>query len=317
MRFNRRFLPAILVAVFFFTASDLHAEERWYVFSIAGTPVGYVVEDTAGQQTRTILFARLTRLGKSIEMRFETVATEDISGDLRGLTYEALLSKQPVRLDAVVEGNRVRLTSAQGPSRDVERGSERILGPEAVARLTAARLRAADDAIEYAIFSPELQRVARSRRRVLAVADRVDCGSTTAMKIEETIEGLPAPRTMWLSTDGMLLADSVTGPFGAMTTCRATKEAAMAANGTLPADLYERTLARANVRFADAAALDRVVLRIRTRDAGDKVPDFASHNQHVLQPGVVEINHEPMCFRLRATSASFPAPARARRACST
>ena len=289
MRFNILFPVPALVAVFFLAASDLRAEERWYVFAIGGTPVGYVVEDTAGERTRTVVFARLTRLGKSIEMRFETVATEDTRGDLRGLTYEARLSKQPVRLDAVVEGDRIRLTSAQGPPRDVERGGERILGPAAVARLTASRLRAADDSIEYAVFSPELQRVARVRRRVLAVAARVDCGNATATKIEETIEGLPAPRTLWLSADGVLLADSVTGPFGAMTTCRATKEAAMAANGTLPADLYERTLARANVRFADAAALDRVVLRVRARDAADRLPDFASHNQRVLQPGVVEI----------------------------
>lgn len=290
MRLNTRFpVFAILVSTFLFAASDLRADERWYVFSIGGTPVGYVVEETTGQRTRTAVFARLTRLGKSIEMRFETVATEDASGDLQALTYEALLSKQPVRLDAVVEGNRVRLTSPQGPPRYVERGGERLFGPAAVAQATAARLRAAGDTLEYFVFSPELQRVAKISRRVVAVADRVDCGNATARRIEETIEGMPAPRTVWLSTDGVLLADSVTGPFGAMTTCRATKEAAVAANGTLPADLYERTLARANVRFADAAALDRLVLRIRTRDASDRLPDFASHNQALLQPGVVEI----------------------------
>ncbi|HEV7766439.1 MAG TPA: hypothetical protein VGQ76_15655 [Thermoanaerobaculia bacterium] len=73
------------------------------------------------------------------------------------------------------------------------------------------------------------------------------------------------------------------GPFGPMSSCRATKEAAFAANGTLPADLYERTLAKSNVRLADAAAIDRIVLRVRTCDATIALPDFATHNQRILE----------------------------------
>lgn len=266
-----------------------HADERWYIFSIAGTPVGYVSEDEGGGRTRTIVFARLTRLGKSIEMRFDTTTVENEHGDLQTVSYEAMLSKQPVRLQATIEPARIRISSPPAPERLVDRGDARLVGPSAIARMSTDGLRVDGSHIEYSVFSPELQRVARVRRRLLTAKDHVECAGISGRKIEETIEGLPAPRTVWLAADGATIADSTTGPFGAMTTCRATKEAALAANGTLPADLYERTLARANVRLADAGAIDRIVLSIRPRHAGSKLPDFAAHNQRVVKPGLVEI----------------------------
>ena len=277
----------IKLAFLLLAATIASAEERWYVFSIGGTPVGYVSEISNAGTTETVLFARLTRLGKSIEMRFTTTTTEDADGNLQSLAFESMLSKQVVRLEARVDATGVRVRSGD-QERTVDRADARILGPIAIARLTAEKLRAPGDAVEYAIFSPELQRVTRARR-VVAGNEPIACGNGTALKITETIEGWPAARTLWIDRGATMVADTIPGPFGAMSTCRETREAALAANGTLPADLYERTLARSNIRLADPAAVDRIVLRVRARDASIALPDFTFHNQRVLSTDVVEI----------------------------
>jgi hypothetical protein len=281
-------IPILLLVLLLWPIRAL-AEERWYVLSIGGTPVGWVVEDVTGLRTRTAVTATLTRLGKSIEMRFETIATEDERGLLTSLDYEAVLSKQPVRLQVRVDGDRVRITAAS-QERVVDRGPAPLAGPSAVARLTAERLRAPGDRVEYVMFSAELQRVVGVRRQLAALADRTPCGGVVASRLEESIEGLPTPRTIWVDADGAMIGDSIAGPFGP-TTCRATKEAALAASGTLPADVYERTLARSNVRFADPFALDRVVVRVRPRDGSTPLPDFRAHNQRVADVlGITETN---------------------------
>ena len=285
-----KLIPALRLALFLVLASaaNIAAEERWYVFSIGDVPVGYVMEEIDGARTRMAVFARLTRLGKSIDMRFETTTTENAGGDFQSLEYEAVLSKQPVRVEARVQGDRIQITTPPH-ERFVERGAARVLGPLAVTRLSAERLRAPGDAIDYSVFSPELQRVVKVRRRVVAAADRAACAVKTAKTIEEAIEGMPTPRTVWLDADATVVGDSIAGPFGPMATCRATKEAALAANGTLPADLYEKTVAPSNVRLADPSAVDRIVLRIRARDGSQRLPDFVAHNQRALEPDVIEI----------------------------
>ncbi|HEX6570411.1 MAG TPA: hypothetical protein VF055_00215, partial [Steroidobacteraceae bacterium] len=151
-------IPITLLLVLLLWPVRAAADERWYVFSIGGTPVGWVSEETEGLRTRTTVSARLTRLGKSIDMRFDVATTEDAAGALQTLAYETLLSKQPMRVEARVEGDRIRILTPQ--ERVVDRGSDPLLGPVAVARLTSTRLRAAGDRVEYAVFSPELQRVA-------------------------------------------------------------------------------------------------------------------------------------------------------------
>jgi hypothetical protein len=45
--------------------------------------------------------------------------------------------------------------------------------------------------------------------------------------------------------------------------------------------MYERTIVRANLRLADPSAVDRVVLRVRSRDPGRALPDLSASNQKV------------------------------------
>ena len=264
------------------------AEERWYILTVADVPVGWVSENTDGLRTEVAMSARLTRLGKSLDMRFDTVILEEPGGALSSLEYASQLSKQTIRTVVRVAGEELRVTSGTH-ERVIPRGDQPVIGPREVARLTGERLRVAGDTIAFSMFSPEMQNVVRVRRRLVAREDRSPCDGATGTRIEEALEGLPTPRTLWLDETGQTIGDTVSGPFGAMATCRATKAAALAASGTLPADLYERTVARSNVRFADPFSIDRIVLKIQSRDGVTALPDFTGDNQRLLAPGVVEI----------------------------
>ncbi|HEX5760831.1 MAG TPA: hypothetical protein VF121_16700, partial [Thermoanaerobaculia bacterium] len=220
---SRRLRTLIVV---FLAARGAAAEERWYTYAIGGTPVGHLSEAASAEdgalRTDSVLVARLNRLGKSFEMRFATVARETPAGDLQSLGFESLLSQQAMRLEVRVAGDEVHIAAA-GQERTIPRGPERLLGPAGVARLTAERLRAAGDAIEFAVFSPELQRVVRVRRAVAApgAAGEPPCAAAAgALAVDETIEGLPVAHRLWVDAAGAMLADATDGPFGAMTSCR-------------------------------------------------------------------------------------------------
>ncbi|HEX7707585.1 MAG TPA: hypothetical protein VF701_14105 [Thermoanaerobaculia bacterium] len=51
----------IRLALLFLISLGVHAEQRWYVFSVGDTPVGYAVEEAEAGRTRNEVFARLAR----------------------------------------------------------------------------------------------------------------------------------------------------------------------------------------------------------------------------------------------------------------
>jgi transglutaminase-like putative cysteine protease len=107
------------------------------------------------------------------------------------------------------------------------------------------------------------------------------------VRLVETVEGVPGERSLWVDASGETIADSIEGPFGPMATCRSSRDAALAATagGSPPAEMYERTIVRSNVRLADPAGVDRLVLRVRPLDAKRPLPDLAAHNQAVRADG--------------------------------
>lgn len=180
------------------------ASKRWYTYSIAGQTVGRYSEAMRTEPTSVVstfeLAARRNRLGSGIDMRFAWTTRETASGELRSIFYEALLSSQRTRLEAFVDGGHIRVLNYSSPDtppfeRQVDRGTEPLLGPEGVRRLTLDKLRAKGDTVEYSLFSPELQKATHARRVVVAVNEPAPCAGGGATKIEETIESAPGPRT--------------------------------------------------------------------------------------------------------------------------
>ena len=303
------------------------AEERWSVFSIAGAPVGYAHERRAAAEggdrlTESTLEATLDRLGTKVRMRFASAMRESAEGELEWLRSDVELSQQPVRVEAFVEDGVVRVVTSTGAGaapreRIVERvGDAPLLGPDAVRRLTAARLRRPGDSLEHVTFSLELQRVVNVRRRVgeAGVASPCAPGGPRTVRVLETVEGVPGERSLWVDPSGETVADSIEGPFGPMATCRASREAALAARagGSPPAEMYERTIVRSNVRLPDPAAVDRLVLRVRPLDPQRPLPDFAAENQAVRADGDavrVEIRRPAPAGAAAATAPAANAPA--------
>ena len=276
--------------------AEAAAEERWSVFSIGGAPVGYAHERRAEAEggdwlTESTLEATLDRLGTKVRMRFASAVRESAEGELEWLRSDVELSQQPVRAEAFVEDDVVRVLTSTGAGaapreRIVERpGAAALLGPEAVRRLTAGRLRRPGDSLEHDTFSLELQRVVSVRRRVAEAGQPAPCApeGPPTVRVLETVEGVPGERSLWVDASGETVADSIEGPFGPMATCRASREAALAAKagGSPPAAMYERTIVRSNVRLADPTGVDRLVLRVRPLDPKRPLPDLAAHNQTV------------------------------------
>ena len=178
-----------LLLVLLLLPSRTFADERWYILTISGVPVGWVSEERDGPRTRVAMSARLTRLGKSIDMRFDTVTTEE-AGALAKLEYEAQLSKQPMRVTVHANGGQFKITSGTN-ERLIDGGGEPVIGPAAVATLTAQRLRTVDDSVTFAMFSPEFQKVVSVRRRMVAKDDVSPCGGAVANKVEEEYRRVP------------------------------------------------------------------------------------------------------------------------------
>jgi len=88
-----------------------------------------------------------------------------------------------------------------------------------------------------------------------------------------------------LDQEGLPLESEREMPFGKMVVRTADRETALraAAGAELPAESFDRTMARSNVRFADARAVERIKLKLTHKKPELGWPDFASPMQTVVE----------------------------------
>jgi hypothetical protein len=280
----RRRLAAILLSLPFLLPAAAGAAERWLVVSIAGQPVGSLHESVAERdgllvaesETRMVI----NRLGHRVEVAFSSKSRESGEGTLRGAATELKMSEQTTATAVEVEKDAVRLRTEAG-GKSFERSlpfAGELLGPEGVRQATVARLLRPGDTLQAQIYSPELGAVATVHRTLMAL----EPGG--ARKVEETMDGYPSRRTLWLNGEGRLLASEEPGPFGVVRTAlsdEATARRAMAAGGELPAEAYTGTIARTQVRIPRARRLAWMKLRIAHRDPTLGWPDLERPGQRV------------------------------------
>jgi transglutaminase-like putative cysteine protease len=278
------------------------AADRWYVIKIAGNPAGYVheqVESKAAPGAKTkpaplILVTTsdmrlvLNRLGSRIDLRFLTSAEEAAEGKLLRTESAMLASNQSTKSDAVVGDGKIEVTSEAGGKTYTNtlpfKGE--LFGPEAIRRACVDGLKKPGDKITIQTFVPEASLVGSLTRVVLGREDvDIEGKPVPALKIEETFEGMPVKRTGWLDLEGNLLKQEEPGPFGVMEVVRSEKGAAQAAAaGTeLPAEIYEKSIVRTNIRLPRYEPVDRLKLRLTHRNPALGWPDFAFGNQTVLE----------------------------------
>lgn len=274
------------------TAPARPEPEAWWTITLEGRPVGRLRETYAekreGLAVASDFFLALNRLGNRVELAYSATTLESPEGALRSLDYEIKLSQQATALHAEVHEGELRIEDRSGGGtfeRKIPFQGE-LAGPGKVRRLSAERLKKVDDRIELQIFSPETGQVVVLGRRVLGTETIASLGSPReAVKVEESLSGLPLRRTLWLSAEGDVLRSDDPSPFGALVSARSTPEAARLAEagGELPAESYAATLVRTQVRLPEPRRLERLTLELKHRRPELGWPEFDGPGQRVVE----------------------------------
>lgn len=284
--------------VFFFSAvfspgdPVASADEEWSVIKIAGTPVGYVVE-TRGTAADGIFILTsdskivLNRLGNRVELETLSRTEETRAGRLLRAETELRASVMSTRSTTIVKPGVLEIKNESGGktyARTVPYEGE-ILGSEGIRSLSLQKLRAPGDVIEYQTISSESGTVTKGRRKAIALENlRMDGREIKALKVEEVIETSGVTGLSWLDENGESVKAEIPTPFGLSEIIRADEASARAAagGGELPAEMYERSMIRTNVRLPRARALEMLRVKLSLRDPGAGWPDLRRPGQTVV-----------------------------------
>ncbi len=275
--------------ILLFCATMLHAADRWYEIRIAGQPSGYqhstieVLDGGAIRSTDEMVIV-INRLGSKVEMKTKAQSLEDATGELVSVREETTQSQQTVVAEAELKGGQILLRSTTG-SNSYDSSltlKEPVCGPAAFDRMTGERLKTPDDTVSCRIYSPSIGPPYKITRTLLEVGGVL--GQQTR-RVKTQLDGLPGDVMETFDRDGLLLEDERDMPFGKMVIHVADRETALAATagGELPAESFEATLARSNVRFADARSIERIKLRITHKKPQLGWPAFRSSTQTILE----------------------------------
>ncbi len=286
-------------------AADAAAAERWFEMRIGSVPAGYIHEALEARepdalQTTTESLIVINRLGTRVEIAERAVTVEDRDGHLLRAHAELRASKDPTVLDLSVAGELLTIATEAGGRRyqRVAHEARLLLGPEGIRALTAARLAAGADRVEYTTFVPELGSVCGVTRQVTA-REPASEGRPARYRVEESLEAMPTPARLLLDADGRIVEEAIDGPFGEMRTVLATAAARdrTLAAGPLPEELYARALVHSNIRLPEPRSIDRLRVRIDLKRVGSSFPELEGPYQHVVERGaehvVLEIRRAP------------------------
>ncbi|MBN2408581.1 MAG: transglutaminase domain-containing protein [Candidatus Aminicenantes bacterium] len=283
------------------------AAEFWYVVNIAGQPAGYVRETIRTREHAVHIDSEmrivLNRLGSRIEIGFRSSSEESPDGLLRRAGYEMTASNQTMRTESVVGERKIEVKNESGGKTYTSalEYSGDIYGSEGIRRMTVAALKNPGDTITVQTYVAEASLVGRLTRTVLSRESiRIGDRDIAALKMEEILEGMPVKRTGFLDEQGYLLKQEEPGPFGVIEIVRSGMSDAMAAalgGGELPAEIFQRSIIRSNIRLPRAGPIDRLKIRLTHRNPELGWPDVQISGQRVLQKSekdlVVEIRRTP------------------------
>ena len=254
--------------------------DRWMETRMAGTPVGYVHEQTEGMVTAAESRLVINRLGSKVEINAKTRSEENAEGRLAAIRSEISSSAQATVTEGHVEGNILSLRiSTGGKSYDHAIPiAQPLVGDEGARRLTLARLHQAGDQVSYPIFSPELGTVAIVTRIFVAREGK-------GMRIKQTMTGLPGDSSVWLDEEGRMERQVQAGPFGDVEVRLATREKALAAiaGSELPAESYEKSVAISNIRLPHERRIERMRVLITHNHPELGWPDFTDDRQTLIE----------------------------------
>jgi hypothetical protein len=319
-RFSLWILLGLLAASLSPARAAAPAAEKWFVIVIADVPVGYIHDMSSrksGPAAEILVYSSemrlvLNRLGTKVEMRFLTVSEETPDGRLLRETYEMQASLVATRTEAVVKDGRIEFRSETG-GKTYDRTipyTGTLLGQEGIRLLSQKKLRKPGDTVDFQTFSPEIEAVVRGTRKFLS-AETIDLNGTSlpAIKIEETIESAGVKSTGWLDENHEVVRQDMPTPFGPSVFVLADRASALRAaeGGALPAEMFERSIIRTNVRIPQARALATLRARLTARDPDIAWPGFEGPDVSVISRDGKSLTLE-LRRRRPPKSVPFPVP---------
>ena len=268
-------------------ATVIHAADRWYEIRIAGQPSGYqhstveVLEGGSIKSTDETLVV-INRLGSKIEMKTKEESTESAAGELVSVRDETSQSQQTLVTEAELKGDRILLRSTAG-SNSYNRSmtlKEPVCGPARFARMIGQLIKPGDEA-SCRLYSPSIGAPYKSTRTLIGAET---LNGQKVLRVKTEFVGLGS-MTELLDSDGFAFEIEREMPFGKMVVREVDQATALraAVGAELPAESFDQTLARSNVRFADARAVERVKLKLTHKKPELGWPTFASPMQKVLE----------------------------------
>ncbi len=286
--------------------------DHWWGMQIAGQPVGYYHETVRALPdghlvTKTELKLVINRLGHKVEFDAAAESAETAEGELQSIHSLNRSSAQVVQLDATRQGANLEVVTETGGKSYVQNvpiiGT--ISGPDAFNRRLLQALKRPGDHLTGSLFVPELGKVTRETRTFLT---EQKLSGKLVRKIEDEIEGIPGKQTLLMAADGTILERRQPFPVGELRlflTDRVTAQA-MSGGGTLPEELYDRTLVHANIRLPDPRSIDKIRLRITHKRPELGWPDLSGANQRVLERGadyqVIEVSRPKLSQQIVASA---------------
>ena len=274
-----------LLSLFFAASAGLHAANRWYEIRIAGQPSGYqhstveALEQGEMRSTDEIIIV-INRLGTKVEIKTKTVSLENAAGDLVSVREEVTQSQQPVITQAELKGDKILLRSTTGGNtynRSMTLKAP-VCGPAAFDRMTRDNLKNPGDQVSCRLYTPSIGVPYKATRTLLAIED-------SSLRVKTELDGAPGNIIELYDREGVLIQNEREMPFGAMLVRAVDRETALRADAgaELPAESLDRTMARSNVRFADARGVERIKFKITHKKPELGWPSFDSPMQTVLE----------------------------------
>jgi hypothetical protein len=277
------------------TGAAVPPAEKWFVITLGGTPVGYVRESSGIQAggpsglfvTDSEMKMVLNRLGNRVEIASLSRTEESAEGRLLSVAYELRASVLSTKSRAVIGNGRIEIRSEAGGksyTRTIPYAGV-LIGPEGVRRLSMEKIKGPGDHIEFQTFADETESVSSGGQTALAWETLVVEGrEMRALKVEETLEAAGVKSVSWLDERRDTVRQEMPTPFGTAEMVFSTRDQALAAagGGSLPEEIYARSIIKTNVRLPRARALDYVKLRITRRDPSGEWPEIAGPDQKVV-----------------------------------
>ncbi len=281
--------------------------ELWYVVNIAGQPAGYVREETAIEaeavRIESDMRIVLNRLGNRVEIGFYSSSEESPEGLLLRTSYEMTASSQTMRTEAVIKEREIEIKSESGGKTYTSslKYSGTLYGSEGIRRATVAGLMNPGDKITVQTYVAEASLIGNLTRTLLAREPlRIGDRDVPSLKVEEVLEGMPIKRTGWLDEKGQLLRQEEPGPFGAIEILRSDRSEALAAalgGSELPAEVFQSSIVRSNIRLPRAIPVVCLTLKLTHRNPDLGWPDIQISGQRIIRRTdkelVVEIRRTP------------------------